>query len=120
MKVFISTPMHGKTQEQIRAYRQKQINVLKAMYPEEEIEVIDSVVTDTPPQSANESIWYLGKSISLMSGADTLASPYHSTWCNGCRIERNVASSYGLKIIDLPMLPEDDPKLYEDKSIWEF
>lgn len=120
MKVFISTPMRGRTQEQIRAYRQRQINVLKAMYPEEEIEVIDSVVTDTPPQSANESIWYLGKSISLMSGADTLASPYHSTWYNGCRMERNVAASYGLKIIDLPMLPEDDPKLCEDKSIWEF
>ncbi len=120
MKVFISTPTRGKTREQIRAYRQKQINVLKAMYPEEEIEVIDSVVTDTPPQSANESILYLGKSISLMSGADTLASPHHATWYNGCRIERNVASSYGLKIIDLPRLPEDDPKPYEDENILEF
>ena len=41
-KVFISQPMRDKTDEQIKAERERAIELVKKEYPNEDVEIIDS------------------------------------------------------------------------------
>ncbi len=42
MKLFISQGMRGKSDEEIFETRIRMVNTIKAMYPDENIEVLDS------------------------------------------------------------------------------
>lgn len=65
-KVFISQPMMGKSNEQIRNEREELVKDLE----EEGFEVIDSIVAETPEEAFNEPVYYLSQSILLLSQAD--------------------------------------------------
>lgn len=63
----------------------------------EELEVIPSYIEDRPPENSNEAIWYLGKSIQLMSEADCfIGTRIYGHRYNGCRCELTVANSYSI------------------------
>ena len=66
MKVMISQPMRGKTEEQIREERKAIIEKFNNMH----IEVIDTIFTEEPPKDCNVAVYYLGKSISAMKDID--------------------------------------------------
>jgi len=68
MKVFISQPMKDKTDEQIKAERNKAIEAIKAMYPSKEIEILDSFFEGAPHDA--KPLWFLGKSFEILSNAD--------------------------------------------------
>lgn len=107
-KVYLITPMKGKTHEEIKAYRKKQAAVVEAILGEE-VEIIDSYIEHKPPVDCNEAIWFLSKSIGMMSNADIAAYPTYAAidGFRGCEIEKSVAFSYGIKTIEIPVLPED-------------
>lgn len=96
MKVMISQPMNGKTEEQIKEERQMIVDKFNKMH----IDVIDTLFTEEAPQDCNVAVYYLGKSISAMKDIDALYMC--DNWFNarGCRIENQVAREYGIKILD--------------------
>ena len=90
MKLMISQPMRGKTNEQIKAERAELVKLLEA----EGHEVIDTVF-DIAPKGVNEAIYFLSKSIEFIGQVDGVV--FMPGWNNarGCRVEYQVAMEYG-------------------------
>lgn len=97
-KLFISQPMRGKTDEEILAEREKAINFFKAIFEGEEIEVIDSFFQEAP-HDANP-LWYLAKSLELLSTADIAYFVKGWEEARGCKIEHQCALEYGIDTIE--------------------
>ena len=96
MKIFISQPMHGKTDEDILAKRESLIALAKEKYGE--VEVIDSFIKD-PELEAKGQIAMLGHSISMMADADLVVFAKDWTRARGCRVEQQVAKQYEIPIL---------------------
>ena len=96
-KLFISQPMRDKTDEQILAEREKAIESAKKNFGED-IEVIDSFFKDAPHDA--KPLWFLGKSLELLSTADI--AYFVKGWENyrGCKIENTCAIEYGIEVIE--------------------
>lgn len=96
-KLFISQPMKGKTNEEIEAERAKAVEEAKAVL-NDDVEVIDSFSKGAPVDA--RPLWFLGKSIELLSVAD--AAYFAKDWdkYRGCKIEHSCAVEYGIKVIE--------------------
>jgi hypothetical protein len=102
MKVFISVPMRGRTNEEIN----NDIAIAKGKLAEmaqennEYIIYVDNFVGIPLKNEINDienpSMWYLGAAIQKMSECDAIY--FCPGWCGarGCVIERHVAVLYGL------------------------
>lgn len=95
MKLFISQPMKGKTEEQILEERNKAAGLF--ILEGENVEVIDSFFKDAPAQAA--PLWYLGESIKLLGQADVVYFCKDWQKYNGCTIEHECAVRYGKTIV---------------------
>lgn len=95
-KLFISQPMRGKTKEEILAVRKKAIESAEH-HLGEKVEVIDSYFENAPADA--RPLWYLGKSLELLSTADVVY--FANGWENyrGCRIENTCAVEYGIELV---------------------
>ena len=91
MKVMISQPMRGKTNEQIRRERAEVVRNLKA----DGFEVIDTIVTEKPPKNSDEAIFYLAKSIEFISQVDVVYFMRGWAQARGCMIEHKICQEYG-------------------------
>ena len=98
MKLFISQPMRDKTDEEIKSERNDIIGKVKERYPDTEIEVIDSFFENAPHEA--NPLWFLGKSLELLSTADI--AYFANGWENyrGCRIENVCAHAYGIDVVE--------------------
>lgn len=96
-RVFISQPMKGKTDEEILAVRAKAIESVKRNFGEE-VEVIDSFFQNAPHDA--KPLWFLGKSIELLSTADVAYFAKGWEEARGCRIENECAIEYGIDVIE--------------------
>ena len=94
MKIMISQPMRGLTEEQIRKNREEAIKRIEAAGDT----VVDTIVAHTPPEGNDQALWYLGESLKMMSGCDGVY--FLRGWDNarGCLIEHAAALAYGLWI----------------------
>lgn len=100
IKLFISQPMKGKTDEEILSAREEAIASAKAKIADgEEVEVIDSFFQDAPAD-ARRPLWFLGKSLELLSTADM--AYFAKGWqdARGCRIEHTCAIEYGIEVVE--------------------
>lgn len=95
-KLFISQPMHGKTDEEILAVRKKAIASAERCLGEE-VEVIDSFFRSAPVDA--KPLWFLGKSLELLSTADVAYFAEGWEGARGCRIEHVCAVEYGIDLI---------------------
>lgn len=95
-KLFISQPMNGKTNDEILSVREKAIKSAERELGEP-VEVIDSFFKDAPHEA--RPLWFLGKSLELLSTADVVY--FAKGWENarGCRIENQCAIEYGIELI---------------------
>lgn len=96
-KLFISQPMNGKTNEEILAVREKAIQSAERNIGEP-VEVIDSFFKDAPHDAA--PLWFLGKSLELLSMADVVYFAKGWEQARGCRIENQCAIEYGITVIE--------------------
>lgn len=96
MKVMISQPMNGRSEEEIKKERQDIIEKFNKMH----IEVINTLFTEEVPDNCNVAVYYLGKSISAMKDIDALYMCDNWSYARGCKIENQVAREYGIKILD--------------------
>lgn len=96
-KLFISQPMRGKTDEKILAERKKAIESAERNLGEP-VEVIDSFFQNAPADA--RPLWFLGKSLELLSTADI--AYFAKGWedARGCRIENQCAIEYGIEVIE--------------------
>ena len=97
MKLFISQPMRGKTKEEILAVRLKAIESAERNLGEK-VEVIDSYFENAPADAT--PLWYLGKSLQLLSTADVAYFAKGWEEARGCRIENTCAIEYGIDVIE--------------------
>ena len=96
-KLFISQPMRGKSDEEIMETRQKAIESAKKNLAED-VEAIDSYINDAPAEAS--PLWYLGKSLELLSTADVAYFVKGWEEARGCRIENICAIEYGIDVIE--------------------
>lgn len=97
-KLFISQPMRGKSDEEILATREKAIESAKIMLETEDVEVIDSFFQNAPADA--KPLWFLGKSLELLAGADVAFFAKGWEDARGCRIEKMCAIEYGVATIE--------------------
>lgn len=97
-KIFISQPMKDKTDEQILEERERAVSVVKEKFNGEDVEVIDSFFQSAPHDT--KPLWFLGKSLELLSTADV--AYFVGEWKNyrGCKIENTCAKEYGIETIE--------------------
>ena len=95
-KLFISQPMRDKTDEEIKAERAKIIKAVTERFGE--VEVIDSFFESAPHDA--KPLWFLGKSLELLSTADVAFFAKDWEDARGCRIEHECAIEYGIDTIE--------------------
>lgn len=95
-KLFVSAPMKGRTEQEIKASIQKMKKIAE-IYEGEELELIDSYIEDNPPKDSKEAVWYLGESLKKLAQADVFIGIDEAYDWNGCYIERDTAQRYGIK-----------------------
>lgn len=95
-KLFVSVPMKGRTEKEIKASIQKMKKIAE-IYEGEELELIDSYIEDNPPKDSKEAVWYLGESLKKLAQADVFIGIDEAYDWNGCNIERDTAQRYGVK-----------------------
>ncbi len=97
LKVFISQPMIDKTDEQILNERKRAIKIIKKKYGKD-VEILDSFFTDA--SHGNTPVWFLGKSLEVLSQANL--AYFIGEWrkYRGCKIENTVAHEYGIDTIE--------------------
>lgn len=95
-KLFVSVPMKGRTEEEIKASIQKMKKIAE-IYEGEELELIDSYIEDNPPKDNNQAIWFLGQSLEKLSKADVFIGIEDAWDWNGCYVEQEVANRYRIK-----------------------
>lgn len=97
MRVFISQPMNGKTDEEILRERDEAIKEIKKNISDD-IEVIDSFFQSAPVDA--RPLYFLGKSLELLSTADIAYFCRGWDLARGCRIEHQCCLEYGIKIFE--------------------
>lgn len=95
-KLFISCPMRGRTEEQIRNSMDQMHKIAEAIF-DEKFEVIDTLIADNAPACNRKQLWYLGKSIEMLSQADAFIGVYDDQkGFDGCIVENYTAKLYGI------------------------
>lgn len=90
MKVMISQPMNGLTDEEIKAVREE---VIKVINPEWKVlNTLFDIEFDNP-------IYYLAKSIEKLAEADIVIFVPGWEKARGCKIEYEIAKAYGKFIL---------------------
>lgn len=95
VKIFISQPMKDKTNQEIEQERKKIIEKVRKHFGE--FEVIDSFFQDAPHDA--KPLWFLGKSLELLSNANIIVLGKGWENSRGCRIEHECAVQYGISVI---------------------
>lgn len=101
-KLFVSVPMKGRTEDEIKANIQKMKKIAETLEGEE-LELIDSYIEDNPPKDGKQAIWHLGESLKKLSQADVFIGIKEVYEWDGCRIETNTAEAYGIKTYIIPV-----------------
>ena len=99
-KLFVSQPMRGKTDTEIRAER-----AIAVRYAQEEMEepfeVIPSYTVGRNFEGKGLAVQYLAESLRLLADADVAVFAKGWEEARGCRIEMMVCRYYGIDTIEM-------------------
>ena len=103
LKVFISQPMNGLSDKEIRKRRNEAIDEIHKMFGED-VEILDSFFDDYDEDGdvfdeKVTPIKYLARSIDVLADADVVYFVSGFMTNRGCRIEYEVANSYGKRVM---------------------
>ena len=93
-KVFISQPMKGKSDGEIKAAREILIKKIKERFGE--VEIMDNNFENAPYNA--RPLWYLAKSLEMLSKADMAYFAKDFDKYRGCTIEHLCAREYGITV----------------------
>ena len=94
-KVFISQPMKGKSDGEIKAVRENLIKKIKERFGE--VEIMDTYLENAPYDA--RPLWYLTKSLEILSRSDIAYFAKDFDKNRGCTIEHLCAREYGITIV---------------------
>lgn len=89
--------MRNKTDEEILAEREKAIKFVKEKY-RDDVQIIDSFFQSAPVDA--KPLWFLAKSLELLSSADIAVFCKDWQEARGCKIEHECAVKYGIEVIE--------------------
>lgn len=95
-KLFVSQPMRGKTDDEIKDVRKAAVETAEELFGEK-YDLIDSFFENAPVDT--KPLWYLGESLKLLSAADLVIFVPGWQDARGCRIEKICAEEYGIPFI---------------------
>lgn len=98
MKVFISQPMYGLSENQIKENREKAISKIKEKFGND-VEILDSFMEDYCPTKGHIALKFLAKSLEILGDADAIYMCEGAENARGCIIEHRCAVEYGIKVI---------------------
>ena len=96
-KLFVSVPMKGRTEGEIKARIQKMKKIAE-IYEGEELELMDCYIEDKTAKDSIDVVWFFGESLKKLAQADVFIGICESYDWNGCYIERKTAERYGVKM----------------------
>lgn len=101
LNIFISQPMHGLSEREILAERDRIEEVLHKLFPNDELTFLSGYTSEIAHfQDENqERIYRLGCSISILAEADYIFLPNDYMDAHGCVVEARVANEYNIPII---------------------
>lgn len=117
-KLFISCPMKGRTEENIRKSMEQMHKIAEIVF-DQELEVIPSYIEDNPPKDSKQAVWFLGKSIQLLAEADFFIGVEYQDFYKGCVLERDVANYYGIPSTYVRMHEMMPDAVEVEKKHWE-
>ena len=107
--IFISQPMSGKSEEEILATRQKEIDKIHQLFDADgvEINIIDSYIDDATRKHFKEhvsddinwDIFWLSQSLERLAMADMIWLCDGWEYSKGCNVELECAMQYGISIV---------------------
>ena len=108
--IFISQPMTGKSEEEILATRQKEIEKIHQSFDADsdvQVNIIDSYIDDATRKyfeehitdGINWDIYWLSQSLQRLALADTIWLCDGWEHSKGCNVELECAIQYGLDIV---------------------
>lgn len=108
IKVFISIPMSGRTEEEVDNEYNHIADHIKYLFNENKVVICDQRRPDdsVPSHISNNkekydmkdsSIWHLSKDIEIFSSVDIVVFAKNYEKARGCRIEEMVAKEYGIE-----------------------
>lgn len=101
MKIFMSQPMNGRTEEEVFEEREKYIEIFKAENPMfENAELIDNYHKPHAPENPTR-LWFLGDSLQLMGTSDVVVFVPGWRKSNGCRVEMFCCKVYKIPYIKM-------------------
>ena len=97
MKVFISQPMSGLTNDEILDVRERAISCMKNSYilDGKNFEIIDSFISNAP--DGTKPLYLLGKALEKLSTADVCVFVDGWEKSRGCIIEHECCIQYDIK-----------------------
>ena len=105
IKVFISQPMNGLTEEEVMETRKKAIThatklINEKLHPmkETEIEFMETYIYEDAPEDAGR-LWYLGRSIQELGKADFVYFVDGWEKASGCISEAVIADLYEIPVL---------------------
>lgn len=99
-RLFISQPMNGRSDVEIKAARERAVAEVEERLGEK-VYVIESFLEGAPAQA--RPLWFLGKSLELLSTADVVYFAEGWDSARGCRIEQLCAREYGITPMYAPL-----------------
>lgn len=96
MKLFVSQPMNGLSNEDILKAREAAVLTAEEKCSHV-FDVIDSFFQDAPHDA--KPLWYLGESLKKLSEANVAIFAKGWQKSRGCRIEHDAAVAYGIEVL---------------------
>ena len=104
MRVFISQPMNGLTDEEIEANKQEAIEDIKRLYhffdKNGELYIVSTTEQrkhEVFPKNASR-LWWLGRAIQMLEDVDVIFMCKGWENASGCKVEKFVATEYNISI----------------------
>jgi len=107
MNIFISQPMIGLTNDELKKYRSKVLDMIQRRYPTEKIHLINPPCPYYP-YDHNESVWILGKSLEYIAQADLVFFLKYWEISYMCSLQHAICRYY-----NIPIASEDEYSTHE-------
>lgn len=98
MKVFISLPMHGRTDKEIQQNLKEARSAISLIFPDQELTILHNYGCIAPSHAGR--LFYLGSAIQRMDGADAVYFCKGWEEAKGCKIEHDICELYGIQRIE--------------------
>lgn len=103
INVFVSCPMYGYKDDYIIKVFES-VKKWLSLYLKDDFRILDSYINNIPKNDALTPVVYLSKSVEKLAEADLAVFTPGWKEARGCKIEHQIASDYGIRILELPNL----------------